>query len=274
MVSYTSVLCHDRIEEYDLKILCIGDVVGTVGCEFLRKKLSSFKKLKGINLTICNGENASDGNGILPQTADYLFSVGCDVITLGNHTFTRKEIASYLDDNEYIIRPANYSRGTPGCGYCTVDMGFTQVAVINIMGQEFIGVSPDNPYYAVDDILNKTDSKIVLVDFHAETTGEKRAMGFYLDGRVSAVFGTHTHCQTADEEILPCGTGYITDLGMTGPIDSVLGVRKEIIIERLKNKMPMKFLYAEGPCKMDCVIFDIDVNTGKTISVERMEIRD
>lgn len=256
-----------------MKVLCIGDVVGNIGCEFLRKTLPNLKKVKGVDLVICNGENASDGNGILPSTADYLFSSGVDVITLGNHSFTRKEIIHYLEDNEYIIRPVNFPRNTPGNGMCMVDLGYKQVAVVNLMGQEFLDIRLDNPYYVMDDLLKTIDTNIIIVDFHAEATSEKRAMGLYLDGKVSALFGTHTHCQSGDEEILPNGTGYLTDVGMTGPIDSVLGIKKEIIIERFKTKISPKFMYADGPCKFDCVLFDIDNKTGKTVDIERFEIR-
>ncbi len=257
-----------------MKILCIGDVVGSIGCEFLRKTLPKFKKLKGIDFVICNGENSSDGNGILPTSADYLFKSGVDVLTLGNHAFQRKEIYNFLDEEETIIRPCNFpSPSTPGRGYCTVDLGRTSVTVINLMGQEFIDIRVDNPYYAIDEILKKVESKIIIVDMHAETTSEKKAMGYYLDGRVSAFYGTHTHVQTADECVLKGGTGYITDVGMTGPVESVLGVKKEIIINRFKTKLPERFEYADGECMLNCVLFDIDGKTGKTISVERFDIR-
>lgn len=257
-----------------MRVLCIGDVVGEIGSNFLAKKLSTFKKLKNIDVTICNGENSSDGNGILPQTADFLFSIGVDVITLGNHSFTRKEILPYIEDHEYIIRPANFPKGTPGNSYCILDLGYTQLAVINLMGQEFLDIRLDNPYYVIDDVLKEIETKNIIVDFHAEATSEKRAMALYLDGRVSAIFGTHTHCQSGDEEIFESGTGYMTDLGMTGPVDSVLGIRKDIIIERFKTKISSKFMYADGPCKLDGAIFDIDQKTGKTLDIERFEIRE
>jgi hypothetical protein len=260
-----------------MRILCIGDVVGKGGCEFLRSKLPTLKKLKGIDMTICNGENSSDGNGITPASAEYLFTSGVDVITLGNHTFRRKEFYSYLDENEYIIRPANFPEGTtPGKGYCVFDMGRISVAVINLMGNSYMGSSLDCPFRKMDDILKNEavqSCNVKIVDFHAEATGEKRAMGFYLDGKVSAVFGTHTHVQTADNEILPKGTGYITDVGMTGAIDSVLGVKPEIIISSLRNKLPERFDYENGPCKMDCIIFDVNEKTGLTENTEIIEIR-
>lgn len=257
-----------------MKVLCIGDVVGSVGSEFLRKTLPGFKKLKGIDFVICNGENSADGNGVLPTSAEYLFKSGVDVITLGNHSFQRKEIYSFLDEEEAIVRPCNFpSPSTPGRGYCTIDLGRTSVTVINLMGQEFIDIRVDNPYYAIDEILKKVDSKIIIVDMHAETTSEKKAMGYYLDGRVSAFFGTHTHVQTADECVLEGGTGYITDVGMTGPVVSVLGVKKEIIINRFKTKLPERFENAEGECMVNCIMFDIDEKTGKTKKVERFDIR-
>ncbi len=257
-----------------MRILCVGDIVGNIGCEFLRKHLPAFKKENNIDLTIVNGENASDGNGILPKTADFLFSSGVDVITLGNHSFHRKEIYPYLEEKQNIIRPMNFPhQTTPGKGYCIVDMGYTTVAVVNMMGQEFIDNRLDNPYFIMDDLLKTLDAKIIVLDFHAETTSEKRAMGLYLDGRVSAVFGTHTHVLTADSEVLPNGTGYITDVGMTGPIHSVLGIKPEIIINRFKTKLPERFEYGTGECKMDCAVFDIDIKTGKCNSVFGCEIR-
>ena len=257
-----------------MRIMCIGDVVGSLGCAFLRSHLPSFKKLRGIDLVICNGENSSDGNGVTPRSADYLFSSGVDVITLGNHSFRRPEVYPYLDEQPYIVRPCNFPAGTtPGKGYCIVDMGYTTVAVINAMGQEAIDAHLDNPFTAVDRLLGEIDSKVILVDFHAEATSEKRAMGFYLDGRVSAVFGTHTHVMTADAEVLPGGTGYITDLGMTGTIDSVLGVKKEIIINRFITKLPGRFENADGRCKLDCTVFEIDRGSGKCTSAVSYELR-
>lgn len=257
-----------------MRVLCIGDVVGKIGSEFLRSKLPALKKLKCVDMTVCNGENCSDGNGITPSSADYLFKSGVDVITLGNHTFRRKEFYSYLDETEYMTRPANFPPSAPGRGYCIFDMGRISVGVINIMGNSFMDNILDCPFRVVDETLKViANCKIKIVDFHAEATGEKRAMGFYLDGRVSAMFGTHTHVQTSDNEILPGGTGYITDVGMTGPVNSVLGVKPEIIINKLRDKMPQRFDYAQGECKMDCIIFDIDDKTGFTFDSEILEIR-
>lgn len=257
-----------------MRIMCIGDVVGTAGCEFMRAHLSSFKRQQGVDLVICNGENSADGNGITVRSAEHIFASGVDVITLGNHSFRRKEVFPLLDENPFIIRPANYpSSMTPGKGFCTVDMGFTTVAVINLMGQQYMDANLDNPFAAADRLLDRIDAKIILVDFHAEATSEKRAMGFYLDGRVSAVFGTHTHVLTADAQVLEGGTGYITDIGMTGVYDSCIGVDKEIIMRRFRTMLPERFDYAKGDCMLDCVIFDIDRKTGKCTAAQSFELR-
>lgn len=257
-----------------MRILCIGDVIGTVGCRFVRKILPQFKKLKGVDYVICNAENSADGNGVTVVSAEYLLSSGVDFLTLGNHSFRRKEVFSFLDEEQPIIRPLNFpSSSTPGRGYATVDMGRTTVAVINLIGQEFMGINTDNPFYAVDKALSEIDSKIIIVDFHAEATSEKKALGYYLDGRVSAVFGTHTHVQTSDETILCGGTGYITDVGMTGPVDSVIGAKKDIVINRFKTQLPERFDFADGDCMLNCVIFDVDEKTGRTASVERYDLR-
>lgn len=257
-----------------MRILCIGDVVGSIGCEFLRSKLPAFSKLKQIDMVVCNGENSADGNGITPTAAQHLFASGVNVITLGNHSFRRKEAYEIIDTDKGIVRPGNYPpETTPGAGVRIVDMVKHQVAVVNVMGGAFMGENLDCPFRYMDSVLETIDTKLILVDFHAEATGEKRAMGYYLDGRVSAVFGTHTHVQTADEEILPKGTGFITDVGMTGPVHSVLGVKPELVIQKLKTKLPVRFDLADGECKMDCVLFDIDEKTGNTIDIERIEIR-
>ncbi len=256
-------------------ILVIGDVVGKIGCTFLREKLPKLKKLKGIDIVIANGENSADGNGITPASAEYLFQSGVDVITTGNHAFRRKEVFELYDECEFLIRPANFPAGTtPGRGMTILDMGRLQIAVINLMGTAYLEPL-DCPFKEADRLIKKADelgAKIKIVDFHAEATGEKRAMGFYLDGRVSAMFGTHTHVQTADATILPNGTGYITDVGMTGPIDSVLGVQKEIIIKKFVEKLPQRFDLATGDCKMNCMLIEVDEKTGKTLNIDALEI--
>ena len=257
----------------NLRILCIGDVVGTAGCGFLRSHLPAFKKLHHVDLVICNGENSADGNGITPKSADHLFTSGVDVITLGNHSFRRKEVYPYLDEQPTIIRPLNYpSPMTPGKGICTVDMGFTQVTVINLMGQEYIDARVDNPFTAMERLLPKLDEGIVMIDFHAEATSEKRAMALWLDGKVSAVFGTHTHVMTADAEVLPGGTGYITDLGMCGVRrGTVLGVEKEAIIKRFTTGVSDRFERAQaGEAVLDCALFEYDAARKICVSATQM----
>lgn len=252
-----------------MNILVLGDVVSDTGCEFVRKKLPAFKKLKGIDFCIANGENSASGNGVTPYSADYLFTSGVDVITLGNHTYKRREVYDYLDDCEEIIRPYNFPSVNPGKGYTIVDIGFCKIAVISLMGVMFME-SLDNPFNAIDKALKEIqgETNIILVDFHAETTSEKKAMGFYLDSRVSAVFGTHTHVLTADNRVLSGGTGYITDIGMCGVIDSVLGVDTNTIINKFKTNMPARFDSAKGNCMINGCIFTIDEKTGKCTHTE------
>lgn len=253
-------------------ILAIGDVVGVPGCEYLRKKLPALKKLHGVDFCIANGENSAAGNGITPQSADYLLDSGIDMITTGNHVFRRREIYDRLDTDRNIIRPYNYYSSNPGKGYAVADMGSVKIGVFNLAGNAFMEGS--NPFTAADEVLKKLeDCRIILGDFHAEATGEKRALGFYLDGRVSALFGTHTHVQTADEQILPQGTGYITDLGMVGTVQSVLGVDPDNIITKLKTGMPTRFENNSGECMLNACLFEIDKLSGKTAAVERINIR-
>lgn len=255
-----------------VNILCVGDVVGGIGCAFLREKLPTLKKIKQIDLTIVNGENSADGNGITPNSAQHLLDSGADVITTGNHSFRRRESYELYDSCEPLLRPANYPSAAPGKGFYVADLGRVRIGVINLMGTVYLD-SMRSPFEALDELLEHPDMpKIRVVDFHAEATGEKRAMGFFADGRVTALFGTHTHVPTADPCVLPQGSGYLTDAGMTGPIDSVLGVKPEIIINRYLTKMPARFDLAKGPCRMDCVIFTADESTGLCTKVERLSI--
>lgn len=256
-----------------MNILAIGDVVGSLGCEFLRKTLPAFKKVKSIDVCIVNGENSAPGNGILPQSANHILDSGADLITTGNHALRRFEIYDKLDEEGFpIIRPANFYRTAPGKGYYIIDKGFIQIAVINLIGVVYLE-NNENPFDCIDRILKEVaHCKIKILDFHAEATGEKMAMGFYLDGKISAMFGTHTHVPTADARILPNGTGYITDLGMTGPIHSVLGIKPELAIEKTRTNLPVKFENTDGECKMEGCIFEIDNKTGKTLSVEQVII--
>lgn len=256
-----------------MKILCVGDVVGQSGVNTLKSLLPRLKAKYKIDLCIVNGENSAERNGITPRSAEELFSAGADVITGGNHTLRHRDVFEHLESNPFLLRPDNYPDTVPGSGYCLVDMGRTRAAVINICGVVYMEAL-DNPFFCVDKLIKRAkddDCKIIIVDLHAEATSEKRALGFYVDGRVSALFGTHTHIQTADEQILPNGTGYITDVGMTGSAESVLGVKKEIIINRIKNKIPERFEnLRDGKMSLNAVLFDVDEKTGKTVSVQRI----
>ena len=256
-----------------MNILCIGDVVGSPGCQFLRAHLPALKKTKGIDLVIANGENSADGNGITPASAEYLLDSGVDVITTGNHSFRRRESYDFYDSCETLLRPANYPAGAPGKGMCIVDMGRVQVGVINLMGTVYLESLPC-PFETLEKLLKTPDlPKIIVVDFHAEATSEKLALGYYLDGRVSALWGTHTHVPTADEWVYPHGTGYITDLGMTGPIESVLGVEPGQSVETFLGGLPGRYRNPDGPCKLQGAIFTLDSATGLCTAVERVEIR-
>lgn len=266
--SYGKAIC--------MKILCIGDVVGSNGLEFLRKVLPDLKRDEKIDVCIVNGENSFDGNGITPQSCKHIYTSGADVITTGNHAYKNRNIYDYFDKDEFLIRPANFPENNPGRGFCVLDKGKVKIGIINMMGTMYLAAL-DNPFFKMDELLRKEeirDCKIVIVDFHAEATSEKRAMGFYLDGRVSALFGTHTHVQTSDEQILPGGTGYITDIGMTGPIQSVLGVSPQIIIDKFKYNMPERFNFESGRAFLGGCIFDIDEKTGKTVGVERVLVEE
>ena len=260
-----------------MRILAVGDVCGISGCETVLSVLPKIKKELHLDLVVLNGENSADSNGISKNTAELLLSAGADVITGGNHTLHRKDFRPLLDENERLIRPDNMPKAEYGTGYCLVDMGYTSVAVINLLGQVYLDMhEAENPFFAADRLIEKAKAdgaKIILVDFHAEATSEKKALGFYLDGKVSAVFGTHTHVQTNDACILPHGTGYITDLGMTGPDNSVLGIKTEIIIDRFKNCAKGKFETAEGPCSLQGVVFEIDAASGLCVSVQTVNIK-
>lgn len=254
-----------------VKILAVGDVIATSGCEKLKLSLPKIKKEMNIDAVIVNGENSAQGNGTTPFSIEQLFSAGADIITGGNHSFKRREVYETLDGSMSVIRPMNYTDSCPGRGYTVLDKGYVRIGVVNVLGTAFMDPLR-NPLDCIDEAIEalKDDVRIIVVDFHAETTSEKRAFGYYVDGRVSAVFGTHTHVQTADEQILPKGTGYITDAGMTGPKNSVLGVKPEIIIERMKTNMPSRFETADGECCFQGILFEIDKTTGRCISAERI----
>ena len=253
-------------------ILAVGDVVGEQGLEHLERHLRSLKRLKDIHFTVVNGENAS-GTGITDQQADRIYQAGADVITLGNHTFGKPKIAGRLEEDPYLLRPANYTGRAPGRGWGVYDCGRVQIGVMSLIGRCGLDSNADNPFTTAARILKENSPRFTLVDFHAEATSEKLAMGCYLDGRVSALWGTHTHVPTADECVLPGGTGYLTDLGMTGPIHSVLGIRPEQSVELFLGGLPGRFETAEGPCKMQGAVFSLDSATGLCIGVERIDIR-
>ena len=231
------------------------------------------KKLYDVAFTVVNGENASM-KGLTPRQAEDMFCAGADVITLGNHTYGRNAIIPFLDDSSYILRPSNYAPQNPGRGWGIYDTSFGQVTVINLIGRCGMNFGTENPFFEADKILKSTNTAITLLDFHAEATSEKLAMAHYLDGRVSAVWGTHTHVQTSDAMVLAGGTGYITDVGMTGPINSVIGVKPEDSISMFLGNPPRRYEPAPGPCKMECALFELDSQTGKTVSVEALRITD
>lgn len=254
-----------------MRVLCIGDVVSPNGVKKCLDAVPQLKKQYNANAVIINGENSALGNGIDPDSASMLFSAGADIITGGNHTLRHKSFHTMLDENPFLLRPHNLSTDY-GSGYALLDMGKYSLAVINLIGKVYLdNIKSENPFICVDELVNRAKADgatAIIVDFHAEATSEKRAMGFYLDGKVSAVFGTHTHVQTSDIQILPNKTGYITDVGMTGPNDSVLGIKKEIIISRFKNNSADKFVFADTECMISGCLFEIDNSTGLCTNAE------
>ena len=254
------------------KVLAVGDITGESGVAFLRRHLGRLKQEKGIDFAVVNAENAA-GNGLLPAQAEDIFAAGADVITLGNHTFGKMQIAHFLEENPYILRPANYTGRAPGKGWGVYDCGRVQVGVLNLIGRCGLAFNAENPFTTADRVLKNADKPtFVLVDLHAQATSEKLAMSYYLDGRVSALWGTHTHVPTADEHVCPKGTGYITDLGMTGPRESVLGIRPEQSVEFFLGGLPGRYRTAEGACKLQGAIFTLDSGTGLCVGVERIEV--
>ena len=253
------------------RVLAVGDVCGQPGLDMLERRLKDLKKERNINFTVVNGENANVV-GITPRQADQIFRAGADVITLGNHTWTRTEIQPYLDERTKILRPANFGPQCPGRGIAVYGTPFGDVCVLNLMGRFTLDTNTDNPFVIADGFMEEIQEKIILVDFHAEGTSEKRAMGYMLDGRASAVWGTHTHVQTSDACVLPKGTGYITDIGMTGPIHSVLGIDPQQSIGKFLGDPPRRYESAGGQCKLEGCIFEIDPESGKCLSAEGIRI--
>ena len=257
----------------DFRVLTVGDVVGSAGLNFLGKRLRSLKKEKKIDFCIVNGENASMV-GMTPRQADTIFLAGADVITLGNHVWNRREIVPYLEESVYVLRPANLSPQLPGVGWHVYDTAAGPLAVVNLVGRCGMDFGPQNPFLLIEQILPKLKTKRILVEIHAEATSEKLAMGWLLDGRVSAVYGTHTHVPTADLQILPKGSGYVTDLGMTGPRDSVLGVNPAQSIATFRGDLGSRYEQAPGPCKLEGAIFTLDAASGRTVAAERVFLYD
>ncbi len=257
----------------DFKVLAVGDVVGEPGIDRICRSLRYLKGKTGADFVIVNGEDAS-GVGITPRQAEDILDAGADVITLGNHSFNKREIVPYLEDCSRIIRPANYAPQMPGRGWGIFDSKCGPVAVIDLIGRCGMDFGPDNPFLLVDKILKEVDTKLVFLEIHAEATSEKLAMGHMLDGRVSAVWGTHTHVPTADAQVLPKGTGYVTDLGMTGPRNSILGVRAEQSIAKFRGDLTARYQWANGPTKLEAVLFTVDAATGLCRKAERVDLKD
>ena len=254
----------------DFKVLAVGDVVGNPGLDRVRRRLRQLKRKTGADFAVVNGENAAVV-GLLPHQAEDILDAGADVITMGNHTWGKREIVDYMEDCPRILRPANYAPQVPGRGWQVFDTKAGPVAVIDLIGRCNMDYGPDNPFLLIDKILREIDTKIILVEIHAEATSEKLAMGYLLDGRVSAVWGTHTHVPTADARVLPKGTGYVTDLGMTGRRDSILGIRPELSIAKFRGDLTERYRWAEGPTKMEAVLFTIDSATGLCRKAERVD---
>ncbi|NOX20565.1 MAG: TIGR00282 family metallophosphoesterase [Nitrospirae bacterium] len=259
-----------------MNILFIGDIVGKIGRKAVKSLLPNLINKLKIDLVVANCENAAGGFGITEKTAEELFATGIDVMTSGNHIWDKKEALSYLPKEDRILRPLNFPPGVPGRGSITLKSANSiDVAIINLSGRVFMGLM-DCPFRTVKEEIQRIKEKtnVIIIDFHAEATSEKQAMGYFLDGKVSAVLGTHTHVQTADEQILPEGTAYITDVGMTGPWFSIIGVKKETIIDKFVDQLPRKFDTAKGPWVFSAVVLDIDEKSGMARSIKRLLIRE
>ncbi len=256
-----------------VRILFIGDIVGKPGRELVRRGLAGIVDFHRIDLVIANAENAAAGFGITREIGDELLERGVDVMTSGNHIWDKKEIIEYIGKENLLLRPANYPPGTPGAGSIVIKAGPHKVAVLNLMGRVFLP-DLDCPFRKANEEVERlrAETPIIVVDMHAEATSESAAMGWHLDGRVSAVVGTHRHVQTADERVLPGGTAYITDLGMTGPTDGVIGVDREQILQRFLTQMPVRFETAKGPAALHGVVITVDPDSGRASAIERLRI--
>ena len=257
-----------------MNILFVGDVTGNAGMQKATESIGLLRRQYKADFVVVNGENAAERNGITEKQFRDLRFAGADVVTMGNHTWANAEIYNFIDKEEAIVRPYNYPAGTAGKGYTIIDMGRVQVAVINLMGNVYISSLP-SPFTVIDALLDEIKAqgvRIILVDLHAEATSEKIAFANYVDGKVSAVIGTHTHVQTADETILPKGTAYISDAGMTGAVHSVLGVKTELSIQQFVTQIPVRFAHAEGEAKLNAVLVEVDDKTGKAAAISRIQL--
>lgn len=257
-----------------MRILFIGDIVGSIGREQLQTYLPKLKQKYQPQLTIVNGENAAAGKGITEKIYKQLLEYGADFLTMGNHTFDKKEIFDFIDQAKKMIRPANYPVGTPGKGINYVNVNGTEVAIINLQGRTFMPAI-DDPFRIADQLIEEASKRtpIIFIDFHAEASSEKLALAWYLDGRISAFVGTHTHVQTADNRILDQGTAYITDVGMTGPYDGIIGTEREAVIKRFLTQLPVRFeVTKKGKTQLSGVVIDIDQKTGKAERINRILI--
>ena len=258
-------------ECFELNILAIGDIVGKVGIDKLAKEIKGIVEEKQIDFIIVNGENSADGMGITEKEYKEILKLNADIITLGNHTWAKKDVFKFINE-PYIIRPANYPSGVPGVGYKIMTCNNKKIAIINLLGRAEIGILTENPFICVDKIIEKikNDVDIIMVDFHAEASAEKKAMGYHLDGKATVMFGTHTHIQTADEQILPKGTGYITDIGMTGPKDSVIGMEIGASLKRFVTTLPEKYKIASGEAILNGCVFKINDENCRVESIKRV----
>ncbi len=256
-----------------MNILMVGDVFGESGRAAIAKHVPALRQQHAIDFCVVNIENAANGFGVTPLIARQALEQGADVLTSGNHIWDKKEIVEYITKENLLLRPANFPAGTPGVGYVTVKAGAHKVAVLNLMGRVFMNPI-DCPFRKADEVVPelRKDTPVILVDMHAEATSESVAMGWHLDGRVSAVVGTHRHVQTADERVLPGGTAYITDLGMTGPTDGVIGVDRDMILQRFMNQMPVRFEPARGPAALHGVVIVVDPDTGRASDIRRLRV--
>lgn len=254
-----------------MNIMMVGDVIGRVGRRSLKQYMPLLKKKYAVDVVIVNGENAAGGKGLTEETLQELYGSGADIVTSGNHIWDKKEVLEFIDREPFLLRPANYPGDAPGHGWCVYPYKATNIGVINLSGRTFMDLI-DCPFQKADEILPelKKSTDLILLDFHAEATSEKIAMGWYLDGRVQGVFGTHTHVQTADERILPCGTAYITDVGMVGPYDSVIGVEIESVLQKFTTARPVRFEVAGGATVFSAVIVQFDEHTNMAKSIERI----